>query len=69
MVQGDACGQWDHGLVVSCTQLFRTLASLEAAQEAATALKFNNSIVKMVRTVINGMKHKGITRYRGAHLR
>eukprot|EP00879_Flechtneria_rotunda_P013450 GHRR01014043.1.p1 GENE.GHRR01014043.1~~GHRR01014043.1.p1 ORF type:complete len:592 (+),score=161.63 GHRR01014043.1:229-2004(+) len=46
-----------------------TLTCMEAAQEAATALKFNKTIVQMARTVINGMKAKGIQRYNGAHLR
>jgi len=42
---------------------------MESAQEAATALKFNRTIVRMARTVINGMKEAGITTYNGAHLR
>jgi hypothetical protein len=42
---------------------------MESAQEAATALKFNRTIVQMARTIINGMKQKGIPRYNGAHLR
>jgi hypothetical protein len=46
-----------------------TLTCLEAAQEAATALKFNRSIVQMARTIINGMKRDGVTHYNGAHLR
>jgi hypothetical protein len=46
-----------------------TLTCMEAAQEAATALKFNRTIVQMARTIINGMRQAGITRYNGAHLR
>lgn len=46
-----------------------TLTCMEAAQEAATALKFNRTIVQMARTVINGMKQAGVSRYNGAHLR
>jgi hypothetical protein len=46
-----------------------TLTCMEAAQEAATALKFNRTIVQMARTIINGMKGAGVTRYNGAHLR
>jgi len=46
-----------------------TLTCMEAAQEAATALKFNRTIVGMARTIINGMKQQGVTRYNGAHLR
>lgn len=42
---------------------------MDAAQEAATALKFNRSIVQMARTIINGMKQQGILHYNGAHLR
>uniref|UniRef100_A0A383W2H7 O-fucosyltransferase family protein n=1 Tax=Tetradesmus obliquus TaxID=3088 RepID=A0A383W2H7_TETOB len=46
-----------------------TLTCMEAAQEAATALKFNRTIVQMARTIINGMRGAGIARYNGAHLR
>eukprot|EP00775_Hariotina_reticulata_P011827 gene11827-11971_t len=46
-----------------------TLTCMEAAQEAATALKFNRTIVQMARTIINGMKASGVARYNGAHLR
>lgn len=46
-----------------------TLTCMEAAQEAATALKFNRTLVTMARTIINGMKQAGVTRYNGAHLR
>lgn len=42
---------------------------MESAQEAATALKFNRTLVQMARTVISGMRTAGITRYNGAHLR
>jgi hypothetical protein len=42
---------------------------MESAQEAATALKFNRTIVQMARTVINGMRTAGISHYNGAHLR
>jgi hypothetical protein len=46
-----------------------TLTCMEAAQEAATALKFNRSLVAMARTIINGMRQQGVPRYNGAHLR
>jgi hypothetical protein len=46
-----------------------TLTCMEAAQEAATALKFNATLVHMARTVINGMRQAGVPRYNGAHLR
>ncbi|KAF6260637.1 hypothetical protein COO60DRAFT_1269269, partial [Scenedesmus sp. NREL 46B-D3] len=46
-----------------------TLTCMDAAQEAATALKFNKTIVHMARTIINGMRGAGIARYNGAHLR
>jgi hypothetical protein len=46
-----------------------TLTCMDAAQEAATALKFNRTLVGMARTIINGMKQAGVTRYNGAHLR
>jgi hypothetical protein len=42
---------------------------MESAQEAATALKFNRTLVQMARTIINGMKVAGIHHYNGAHLR
>lgn len=42
---------------------------MESAQEAATALKFNKTIVQMARTIISGMKQAGIQHYNGAHLR
>lgn len=42
---------------------------MESAQEAATALKFNRTIVQMARTVIAGMRAAGVSRYNGAHLR
>lgn len=42
---------------------------MEAAQEAATALKFNRTIVQLARTVIAGMRRAGVPRYNGAHLR
>lgn len=42
---------------------------MESAQEAATALKFNRTIVAMARTVIAGMRTAGVGRYNGAHLR
>jgi hypothetical protein len=42
---------------------------MEAAQEAATALKFNRTIVGLARTIINGMRAAGVPAYNGAHLR
>lgn len=42
---------------------------MESAQEAATALKFNRTLVQMARTVISGMRQAGVQRYNGAHLR
>lgn len=42
---------------------------MDAAREAATALKFNRTVVGMARAVIRGMRGAGITSYNGAHLR
>jgi hypothetical protein len=42
---------------------------MDAAQEAATALKFNRTVVSMARSVIAGMRAAGVARYNGAHLR
>jgi hypothetical protein len=46
-----------------------TLTCMEAAQEAAAALRFNRSLVAMASTIINGMRQAGVPRYNGAHLR
>ncbi len=42
---------------------------MEIAQEAAAALKFNTTLVRMAQTIINGMKQAGITEHNGAHMR
>lgn len=46
-----------------------TLTCLEEAEEAAMALKFNQTIVRMAKIIIQGMKIQGIRKFNGGHLR
>jgi hypothetical protein len=46
-----------------------TLTCLDEVQEAAAALRFNQTLVGLAKTVIAGMRRSGVSRYNGAHLR